>query len=389
MNTLTIIKNGFIQNPGCPQVKADIAIFENKIIELSENQEFEIAKNYDSVEYIDAEGLIIAPGLIDQHIHGGYGVDFNNATAEEMISLAKMLPGHGITSILATIMTDSQENIQHQINEISLAIENLALNHEKATSILGIHLEGPFLNPEYKGIHSDNYILKPTVENFKKFENKNIKIVSYAPELDDNWEFTRYLTQKNIIPSAGHSKATHEETNTALQLGLRQTTHLFNAMPPLHHRNPGILGESLTNDEIYVEVIADNEHLHPIIIDLILKSKPKSKIIFISDSLPLNHSSEDYLIFGGQKIYRKNNRAVNENGTFAGSLSFLDDNLRKNINKINLSEYLQFASLNPARNLGLKTKGFIDKGFDADLVLWDKNLKIKKTIVSGKIVYSD
>ena len=396
---LTIIKNGFIQNPDCPKIKANIAIHKNKIVEISASLEFEVCKGMDIVNYIDAKGLTITPGLVDQHTHGGYGIDFNKASAEDIVSLTKKMPQHGITSLVATVMTDSEENLNQQIKEISVAIENQPAS---STKIAGIHLEGPFLNPDFKGIHPDNYILEPNIENFKKFENKNIKIVSYAPELDKNLELTRYLAERNIIISAGHSKATHEVIEFAAKKGLKQVTHLFNAMPSLHHRNPGIIGESLTNDDIFVEVIADNEHLHPIIIDLILRTKPKSKIIFISDSLPLNQSSENHIIFGGQKIYRQNKRrendsaslqglnsfiAVNENGTFAGSLSFLDENLRKNITKINFSNFLTFASLNPAKNLELKTKGFIDKGFDADLVLWDENFQIKQTLINGLIAF--
>jgi N-acetylglucosamine-6-phosphate deacetylase len=387
MKEITIIKNGFVQNPDCPKIKANIAIHENKIVAISASTEFEIAKDFDEVKYIDAEGLTITPGLIDQHIHGGYGVDFNKASVEEIITLTKKLPKHGITSIVATVMTDSEENIKQQIKEISAAMENMRKKPEISSKILGIHLEGPFLNPDFKGIHPANYILEPNKENYKKFENNNIKIVSYAPELDKNLDFTKYLVKKNVIPSAGHSKATHEELKTAVNAGLKQVTHLFNAMPQLHHRNPGILGEALVNDEVYTEVIADNKHLHPIILDLILRTKPKSKIIFISDSLPLNQSLEDSIIFGGQKIYRKNHQAVNENGTFAGSLSFLDENLRKNIEKISFSDFLMFSSLNPAKNLGLTTKGFIDKGFDADLVLWDENFRLKQTIISGEIAY--
>lgn len=327
------------------------------------------------VRYIDAKGLAITPGLIDQHIHGGYGVDFNKATVEDIAELAKNLLKHGITSVVATIMTDSEENIRKQINEISLYIENQPKN---AAQIQGIHLEGPFLNPDFKGIHPDSQILLPTVSNYLKFDNKNMKIVSYAPEFDNNFEFAGYLSGKNIVLSAGHC-------NSAA--GAKQVTHLFNAMPPLHHRNPGIIGEALTNDNISVEVIADNEHLHPTIINLILKAKPKSKIIFISDSLPLNRSLDDHIIFGGQEIFRRDEKAVNENGTFAGSLSFLDDNLRKNTDKISFSDFLIFASQNPAKNLGLSTKGFIDRGFDADLVFWDENLQVKQVFISGLLSY--
>ena len=384
MKKLTIIKNGFIQNPDCPKIIGNIAVYKSKIIDISSSYDFEIAKDFDEVEFIDANELTITPGLIDQHIHGGYGIDFNNAKAEEILYLTKKLPKYGVTSLVATIMTDSEENIKRQIKEISKAIET---QPENSAKIIGIHLEGPFLNPDFKGIHPDNYILEPNIKNFEKFESDYIKIVSFAPELDKNLEFTKYLLKKDIIPSAGHSRATHEELKTAAGIGLKQVTHLFNAMPQLHHRNPGIIGETLVNDEIYAEVIADNEHLHPIILDLILRTKTKSKIIFISDSLPLNKNTEDHIIFGGQKIYRKNAKAVNENGTFAGSLAFLDDNFRKNKEKISLSDFLMFSSLNPANNLGLTTKGFIDKGFDADLVLWDENFQIKQTIISGNIAY--
>ncbi len=382
MNNLTLIKNGFIQNPDSPKIKANIAIHNNKIVEVSPSEDFKTAENFDNINYIDTNGLTITPGLIDQHIHGSFGINFNTATTEEIIYFAEKITEHGITSFVATIMTDSVENIQHQISEISRA---MAKQPKNAANILGIHLEGPFLNPEYKGIHPDDVILEPTIANLEKFNIENIKIVSYAPELDKNFEFTQYLKQKNIIPSAGHSKASHDEINSAQKQGLKQVTHLFNAMPPLHHRNPGILGESLVNDGLYTEVIADNEHIHPLIIDLILKIKPKDKIIFVSDCLPLSHSHDDYIIFGGHKVYKRDNKAVNEHGTFAGSLSLLDEVLRKNINKISFSDFLMFSSLNPAKNLGLSSKGHIAKGYDADLVIWNEDFSVKKAIIGGII----
>ncbi len=383
MEKITIIQNGFIQNPDSQKIKANIVLKKNKIIDIFESNECGLAKNIKNIDYIDAEGLTITPGLIDQHIHGGYGIDFNFANADEIIELTAKLTKHGITAFVATVMTDSEENIQRQIKEICTAMKK---QPENSSKILGIHLEGPFINPEYKGIHPDNLILKPNINNFKKFECDEIKIVSYAPELDKNLELTKYLAKKNIIPSVGHSKATHEELKSALKAGLRQVTHLFNAMPSLHHRNPGILGEALVNDDIYTEVIADNQHLHPLIIDLIIKTKLKSRIIFISDSLPLNRNYREYIMFGGQRIYRKNNKAVSDNGVFAGSLSFLDDNLRKNINKISFSDFLTFASLNPAKNLGLNSKGLIKTGYDADLVLWDENFHVRKTFIKGIIL---
>lgn len=370
MNDLTIIKNCYIQNPGCKKNGADIAIQNGKIVEVFEDLS---GVKTDSAKIIDAKGMTVSPGFIDIHIHGGYGTNFNTATSEKILELTEKLPRHGITSIIATVMTDKPENIKRQIREISVAVENY---REGSAKILGIHLEGPFLNPKFKGIQPEEYILKPTVENFKQLENENIKIVTYAPELDNNYEFTRYLAERNIIPSAGHSSATCEELSNARNAGLKAVTHLFNAMPPLHHRRPGLIGKALTDDEIYTEVIADKEHLSPVILDLTLRAKPKDKIIFISDSLPLNRNSENFCSFGGQKIYRQHERAVNQNGTFAGSLAFLDDNLRKNIDKISFSEFLMFASLNPAKLLNLNNKGVIGKGYDADLVFWNDDFEV-------------
>lgn len=372
MNKLEIIKNGYIQNPGCEKIRADIAVQNSKITEIFEDLS---GVRSGSAVCIDAKGMTITPGFIDIHIHGGYGINFNTASSKEILELTKKLPEHGITSLVATIMTDTEENIKRQIEEISDAMKK---QEENSAKILGIHLEGPFLNPKFKGIHSDESILPPTVENFKKFENENIKIVTYAPELDENFDLTRYLAEKNIIASAGHTSASLEEFNNACRAGLKSATHLFNAMSPLHHRNPAIIGGILTNDSIFSEIISDREHLHPAIIDLALRVKPKDKIIFISDSLPLNRSPKDSIIFGGQEIFIKEGRAVNKDGTFAGSLSFLDDNLRKNIDMINVSDFLNFSSLNPAKLLGLNTKGFIKKGFDADLIFWNENFEVVK-----------
>jgi N-acetylglucosamine-6-phosphate deacetylase len=379
MNKRIVIKNAFIQNPQSEISKADISVINGKIEQVSEN-----IQTSANDEIIEAEGLTATPGFIDQHIHGGYGVDFNYASAEDIKELVKQLPKHGITSLVATVMTDNEESLKKQINIISEVIKNQQKN---SAQIIGIHLEGPFLNTECKGIHPDKNILAPTIENYLKFDNENVKIVTYAPELDKNYEFLNFLKEKNVILSAGHSKATSEELETVINKGIKQITHVFNAMPPLHHRTPGILGESLINDDISVEVIADNDHLHPKIIDLIIKTKPSDKIIFISDSLPLNRSPQDNVIFGGQKIFRREGKAVNENGTFAGSLSFLDDNLRKNINKIKLADFLTYASLNPAKNLCLNTKGVVAKAFDADIILWDSALNIKKVFINGVTAY--
>lgn len=380
-----VIVNGTILNPGLNPKKENILIYKDKIIATSTNIPDDLPQKTNAIFIIDAQNSVITPGFIDQHIHGGYGCDFNNSSIEEMINLSQNLPQNGITSILPTVMTASENIINEQIRKIKIAKEKLPKN---STKFLGIHLEGPYLSSKYKGIQPESDILIPNINNFKRIEDQEIKIVSYAPELDNNFELTRYLSNKNIIPSAAHSAATSEEIKEAAKNGLRQITHLFNAMSPLHHRNPGIIGEALTNDDLYVEIISDGLHLDPIIIDIIIRTKPDSKIIFISDSLPLNNAKTESIIFGGQEIFRKNNKAVNQDGTLAGSLIFLDSCV-KNITNWNLSSFsnaLKFSSLNIAQNLGKDDLGYIDKDKIADLIIWDNN-QISITLINGQIAY--
>jgi len=384
---LLLIINGHVQNPRKAQKKFNILISKNKIIGKSTELPDKIP---DTVKIIDAKDKIITPGLIDQHIHGGYGCDFNVSSVEKMVDLAKKLPEHGITSIVPTVMTASEDIIKTQIAKV---VEAKNIKPDNAVKFLGIHLEGPFICPKYKGIHPEHEIKNPSIENFKRIENENIKIVTYSPELDKDLKLTKYLAEKNIIPSAGHTNATLELIQKANKLGLKQVTHLFNAMTSLHHRNPGIVGEALINDNMYVEVIADGLHLHPAIVDLILRVKPDSKIILVSDSLPLNKAKQDSVIFGGQQIFRKEGKAVNTDGTFAGSLVFLDTVLKNLLQWkfTDLSGFLKYASLNVAQNLGIPDSGFIDIGKTADIVIWNKRgntYDVDTTIINGQIAFS-
>ena len=347
---------------------------------------FELPNDADGLYIINAEGMIISPGLIDQHINGGYGCDFNVSEQEEIVKILKNLPKNGITSIIPTVMTASEDIIKRQIQVIKTVKENTIIN---GTRILGIHLEGPYLSQEYKGIQPESYIIKPDVESFKRIEDPEIKILSYAPELDEGFKLTRYLSDKGIIPSAGHSKASHLQIREAVNFGLKHLTHLFNAMTPLHHREPGIIGEGLVNDYLAVEIIADGVHLDPVIIELVLRIKPDSKVVFISDSLPLNSAECSCMDFGGQMVYKKENMAVNESGTMAGSLKFLDYSAEKLSDlRINgFSKFIRYSSQNIAQNIGRDDLGFIAGGMKADLVFWSKEHKVLRTIISGKTVF--
>ena len=356
MNTFILITNGYIQNPGQKKVRGNVLIHKNKIVDVTENVPSD-------VECIDAQGCLITPGLIDQHIHGGYDCDFNTANVDTIVKFLTQLPKHGITAICPTIMTDTLDKIRTQTENIIQAKAELPKNSAK---IIGINLEGPFINAEYKGAHSKELVLIPTVQNYHHIESDEIKIIIIAPELDKNLELVNYLKNKGVIISVGHSAAENLH-------GLKHVTHIFNAMAPLHHRNPGIIREALINDDVYVEVIADHNHLHPDIIKLILRTKPDSKVIFISDCLAKT-----------PKTITKGDAAINEQGNLIGSLIFLDSVIKKNLGMVEFKDLLLYCSLNPAQNLGLKHAGRVEKGMNADIVLWDEaTYTVKSAFVNG------
>ncbi|NLF84202.1 MAG: N-acetylglucosamine-6-phosphate deacetylase [Candidatus Gastranaerophilales bacterium] len=379
--TTILIKNGSIQNPGKPQIQGDILVKDGKIAEIGNIS----AQNKDAA-VIDAKGCLITPALIDQHLHGGYDCNFNTAGVDEILNFLENLPKHGIASICPTIMTDKPENIKAQIKKI---VEAKRKTPDTSAKIVGINIEGPFINPEYRGAHSKELCLTPTIDSYKQFEHKEIKIITIAPELDKDLELTKYLADKGVIVSAGHTNASADRISVAKDAGLSQITHIFNGMPPLHHRQPGIVGKSLIEDSLYVEAIADNHHLHPDIINLILRTKPKDKVIFVSDSLPLAESSNKSTVFGGQMIFKSDEVAINEEGRFAGSLMMLDAVIRKNANAVNFADLLMYCAYNPAKNLGLKDCGVVKKGTSADIAVWDaKTLEIRATLINGNLCYT-
>lgn len=255
------------------------------------------------------------PYLIDNHTHGAFGVNFNEANYDDIKYVLRKLYEKNIRGICPTLVGDYDENLQRQF-ELFKKIKSEQLNSINSEAlILGLHLEGTFLSPNKLGIQSKNFIKKLNVENFKnlvKSYEEIIKIVTIAPEYDEG--LIDYLISKNIKPQAGHSTSNQTKNCTAL-------THIFNAMPQIHHRNATITLEGLIKDEIYCEIIADLIHNSEDILKLFFKIKPKDKVLLISDSLPSSNHNQD-IIFCGKKI---NKDGKDENGTLAGSNMTLDE----------------------------------------------------------------
>lgn len=247
------------------------------------------------------------PLIIEQHFHGAYGIDFNKASVEDLIWLSEKLLSIGIGGFFPTLVTDSVENITRQIAIIKKA-------SEKTNSILGIHLEGIFINPLKKGIHNPEHFMDLTVENYRKIEDEFIKIVTLAPELDRG--LINYLKEKGIKVQAGHSVGWGD---------VNGATHTFNAMSGVTHRGVSTALSALVEDEVYAEIIADGLHVSDDALKLFFKSKPEDKVILISDSLPITYSDLKETVFADSKIYYDGNSATSNDGTIAGSTKLLPE----------------------------------------------------------------
>ena len=264
------------------------------------------------------------PLILEQHIHGAFGIDFNTCSVEDLLTVAEKLYERGIGAFFPTLVTDSAENITRQIAIIKEA-------SSYTPRILGIHLEGIFINPEKKGIHNPNHFLDLTVENFKLIEDDFIKIVTLAPELDNG--LIEYLRSKGIKVQAGHCIGWGNVDGV---------THTFNAMKGLNHRESSTALSALVEDDIYAEIIADGIHVSDDMLQLFLKSKPDSKVILISDALPITHSDIKETIFADSKIFYDGKKATSSDGTIAGSTMLLDEIIER-LKALNLfkPEYIE------------------------------------------------
>lgn len=362
-----------------------VLLFDEKILSFESIENFEKLKET-CEEIIDAHENYISPGFIDVHIHGSAGYDVMDGTPESLSGISSSIVKNGVTAFLATTMTMSEEKIYKALDNI-----RFTMNHEiKGAIVLGAHLEGPFINKEHKGAQPENFILKP---NYKFIENyiDVLKLITLAPEMDENFEFIKEIKEKtNIILSIGHSHANYEEAMDSINHGISHATHTFNAMTPLNHRKPGIVG-AIFNSDIYSEVIADGIHLHPALFKIIKKIKGDDKIILITDCMRAGGLPDGFSELGGQKIVVKDNSARLEDGTLAGSILNLNKGVKNFMDYTDMKiwESIKLVSLNPATELGLdNSRGSLAEGKLADIVILDNEFNIKQTIVQGKTVYN-
>lgn len=342
--------------------------------------------SYDIEPIMDTGELLLCPGFVDEHIHGAGGSDAMDGTNHSLATIAQTLVKEGTTSFLATTMTQSDENIRNALQTVA------NYDNQDGARCLGVHLEGPFISKKYIGAQPKEYIQKPSIAYFKELQkvaNGKIKMVSLAVEEDEEG-LVSYLKSQGVVASVGHSNATQNHVHANIYAGLSCVTHTFNAQSPVHHREIGVAGSALLYDELYTEVIADTIHVSVPALQLLIKNKPKDKLILITDAMRAKGTGEGISELGGQTVFVINGQARLADGTLAGSVLKMNDAVKNLVQKcgVDIATAIDYATYNPAQNLGLDDIGIIKVGARADFILLDETFNVVKTLIDGKQVYS-
>ena len=372
------IKNGkvILENE---VVLGKAVLFTDKIVGIVDEAEIPA-----DAEVIDAEGGYVSPGFIELHIHGYLSKDVCDANEESLRIISKGLLGNGVTGYLPTTMTVDMAVIKGALEACRALMPETRTPEFDGSQILGVHAEGPFISESKKGAQDPKYILKPDADFVKEYADV-IRVITLAPEEDDA-DFSaikRITTETDVVVSMGHTSADYDTAVAGVKAGVRHATHLFNAMTPLTHRGPGVVGAALNCDEVSTELIVDTHHVNAALFDTVYRLKGR-KLCIITDCLPAGGLPEGEYTLGGAKIIYKNDLCRLEDGTIAGSVLKLNKgvwNVYKN-SKIPLNECVNCASLNPATTLGIQDKkGSLAAGKDADIVILDNEFNVRKTII--------
>ena len=335
---------------------------------------------------IRVEGHYLLPGFIDLHTHGAAGVDLMTATVDDFQRVSSFFASHGVTGFLATTWSASADVIRQ-----TLQTAQEVMGREEGAALLGIHLEGPFINPMRAGAQSPQQIRPARPDEVLPYLDSGlVKLVSLAPEIEENQWLIHACVERGIVVSAGHSDATYADMRKAVSAGVRHITHCFNGMRAFNQREPGVVGAALELDDLSCELIADKVHVHPAAMRLLLRVKPQNKVVLVTDSIAGTGMPEGIFSIQGRKFRFTRNEVRLLDGTLAGSVLTMDAALRNliEISAKPLEQICACASTNPARVIGIdRHTGSIKAGMDADLVLLNDDLQVQMTIVRGEMVY--
>lgn len=380
-----IIRNAKVITPWRVLERASL-LSEGKII-LAVEERLDVDIAHPSI-IVDAEGLMVAPGYIDLHVHGGAGYDTMDATPTAIHGMARFFARHGVTSYLPTTVAASPFSIL-------AAIENVATcpQPQDGAQHLGIHIESPYLNPDQKGAQPLEYLRLPDPEEYEAwFAAGCVRLITLAPEIEGVLPLIKQGLAAGVEFAAGHTAASYQQLEKVVDLGLRQASHTFNGMAPLHHREPGAIGAVLTDERVYAQIIADGVHIHPSVIKLLIRVKGVSRTILITDAIRAAGLPDGEYKLGDQPVLVIDGVPRTMQGGLAGSSLTMDRAVQNVVNfaGVSVPEAIKMATIVPAEAMGLRgRKGELVPGADADMVLLNSCLEVQMTIVGGRIVYRD
>jgi N-acetylglucosamine-6-phosphate deacetylase len=363
-------------------------VIEDKYIQalIPENE-----KIPEAAEKINAAGLIVSPGFIDTHVHGALGHNFMEGTPEALAAISKYIAGGGVTSCLATTTSASFDDIK----KVLLNNRNASNNPAKGeVEILGTHLEGPYVNSKFKGAHAEKYIRYPSDEELEMIYSTakdSLKIVTLAPDIEGGMKALKFFKERGVQVSLGHTAASYEQAKAAIDLGVTRGTHVFNAMSPIHHREPGPVTALLESEGVFIELTVDGHHVALPVIDLALRIIGEDRCVLITDGVDIRGLGEGkFTRWEGTNVIVENGQAKTTTGSLAGSMLQLNQAVANLVNFLDvpLAKALKMASEIPAKSIGVfNRKGSIAPGKDADIVVLNEDLSVAMTIVRGEIVY--
>ena len=364
-----------------------VIIHGSSIAEVGPRDAIEIPAGADT---IDASQLIVTPGFIDPHIHGCGGVDVMDGTLETLNAVSRIVARHGTTSFLATTVSSPIEIL----NDVVEKLGNVVTKPFEGAQPLGIHLEGPFISTAKRGTHRAANIATPDaslLDNWIRSSGQAIRLLTVAPELDGIAAVLMLARRWGITVGMGHSNATLEQAHAAAEHGIGYAVHTFNAMREFSHREPGIVGEVLSNDGIVAEIIADGVHVDPAVVRLFSRAKHKTGVLLVTDAVSATDMPDGSYVLGTDTVNVVNGVCRDAEGRLAGSTLSQEIALRNFVqwSGWTLEDALLGLTLNPAKALNLAKKGVLEAGADADIAIMDRNFRVAKTFVGGKLVWTN
>lgn len=386
---MTCIHNATILAGYAKMESCAVLIEDGRIQDVFSEKRFAQKRFPSDTRVFDAGGAFVAPGFIDTHIHGFAGFGTEDMSVDAIVAMSDRLGSYGVTAFCPTIYP---MDLDDMVRSIEACVG--AMGKETGARVMGVHLEGPFVSLARLGVQRSEYVRPVDIEVMERLYaagRGHITNMTVAPELKGMRELALYCLSRNIVLQAGHTDATYENMMEGMQAGILHSTHFFNAMSRLHHRDPGAVGAILINPELSCEIIADGKHVHPDLIRLLLRDKPQSKVVLVTDALkpteqarcPLYANREEVVLEDGV-FHRKSD------GVIAGSCLTMIGGVRNLASwGIPVEAAVEMAASNPARIIGLGKRGLLVPGYEADLVVFDKDYSVLASMVAGRFIKNE